>query len=163
MQRGGPVRLMARFWYPVYLLVWETGAVGETYEGGGLSASTMYAVLLWTALSLGFSIYVFINHLSHREGGTQSLSNANTLALLAHNERAHAGSLPLVLSSTPPHTPWPNTHTHTKPAPLTCYPWRRDSGRLIFSATHRLITIKIIPVLWTWNNSSRFLFKKINK
>lgn len=47
--------------------------------------SDVYMVLLWKAASPGFSIYIFINHRSHREAAQRSLSNANAFSPLAHN------------------------------------------------------------------------------
>lgn len=96
-----------------------------------------YTVLLWKALSLGFSIYIFINHRSHREGGTEGVFQMQTrsLSTLAHNMHRLAASHSSFTVYLPLY-PSPNTHATCS---SDCLPWRPDAGRLIFSSTRRLI------------------------
>ena len=132
----------------VYLPVWETVAVGQNIREVSPSAymvcmyvSAVYMVLLWKAPSLGLSIYIFINHRSHREGGTEeSFKCKRTLS--ACTQHTQAGSLPQPFYSIPPSCPTPcPQHTHTT-CSSDCLPGRPDSGQLIFSSTHRLINTK---------------------
>ena len=108
----------------VYLPVWETVAVGQNIREVSPSAymvcmyvSAVYMVLLWKAPSLGLSIYIFINHRSHREGGTEeSFKCKRTLS--ACTQHTQAGSLPQPFYSIPPSCPTPCPQ-HTHPARLT--------------------------------------------
>lgn len=82
----------------VYLPVWETVAVGQKMRDGVpicvyVCFSAVDMALLWKAPSLGLSIYTFINHHSHREGGTEESFKCK-LALPACTQQAQAGNLP---------------------------------------------------------------------
>lgn len=98
-------------------------------------------VLLWKVPSLGLSIYIFINHRSHWEGGTEESFKCKR-ALSGCIKHAPAGSLPHPFYSIPPlrPTPFPQ-QTHTSRS-SDCLPGRPDSGQLSFSSTHRLINTK---------------------
>lgn len=66
---------------------------GRQYKKGSLSAyivcmSAVYMLLLWKALSLGLSIYIFINHHSHWEGGIEESFKCK-LTLCLHTTHTH--------------------------------------------------------------------------
>lgn len=117
---------------------------GRQYKKGSLSAyivcmSAVYMLLLWKALSLGLSIYIFINHHSHWEGGIEESFKCK-LTLCLRTTHTHTGwqSPTALFTVYLPclQLPAPNTHTTCS---SDCLPGKRDSGQLIFSSTHRLI------------------------
>lgn len=131
----------------IYLLVWETGAVGENM-GEGIQvlygvyvyvqvwACLLCMVLLWKELSPGFSIYIFINHRSHWEGGIEESFKCKHAFSACTQHAWQSLTDPLQYTS---HYTLPPTHTTCS---SDCLPGRPDSGQLIFSSTHRSINTK---------------------
>lgn len=131
----------------VYLPVWETVAVGQNMREGVqvpvccVCVSAVYMVLLWKVPSLGLSIYIFINHRSHREEGTEESFKCKRV-LSGCTKHAQAGwqsPTSLLQYTSLASDSLPPTHT---PLSSDCLPGRPDSGQLIFSSTHRLINTK---------------------
>lgn len=127
----------------VYLPVWETVAVGQKKGEMECLYVCMCVFLLWIWHSYGkrhFWVSPFIPSLITIPTGKaaqRSLSNANSLSLLAHNRHRLAIShSPLQYTSIASDSQAP-THSHTHiMCSSDCLPGRPDSGQLIFSSTH---------------------------
>lgn len=101
-----------------------------------VSVSAVYMELLWKELSLGFSIYIFINHRSHWEGGIEESFKCKHAFSACTQPARQTPTDSLQYTS---HYTLPPTHTTCS---SDCLPGRPDSGHLIFSSTHRSINTK---------------------
>lgn len=127
----------------VYVLVWQTGAVGEnmiewvwvTTCSVFVVSVNAYVALIWKAQSLGSTIYIFINHHSHRWRQhtrvfqIQMPSSSLSLSLIVHYlQKSH-------LQCASPSIPPPFSYIISACLTVSLGD-QTASGHLIFLSTH---------------------------